>query len=126
MGVLLVATLSKLQSQKSVFGFIPHRFVITRPANECHLLPSDLVFCAIPFSITCDKSESNASIQDQDTTTKVISMSQGSNFQRAQSALNEHSLSPANAMGEKKSPQLLNSRVYPLNLFDASDIDPGK
>ncbi|XP_063132049.1 potassium channel subfamily U member 1 isoform X3 [Rattus norvegicus] len=102
------------------------RFVITRPANECHLLPSDLVFCAIPFSITCDKSESNASIQDQDTTTNVTSMSQGSNFQGAQSALNEHSLSPASAMGEKKSPQLLNSRVYPLNLFDASDIDPGK
>ncbi|XP_029409599.1 potassium channel subfamily U member 1-like [Nannospalax galili] len=29
------------------------RFVITRPANECRLLPSDLVFCAIPFNTSC-------------------------------------------------------------------------
>ncbi|XP_008586550.1 PREDICTED: potassium channel subfamily U member 1-like [Galeopterus variegatus] len=31
------------------------QFVITRPANECKLLPSDLVFCAIPFRTVCYK-----------------------------------------------------------------------
>ncbi|XP_077648843.1 potassium channel subfamily U member 1 [Urocitellus parryii] len=30
-------------------------FVITRPANDLKLLPSDLVFCAIPFSTVCEK-----------------------------------------------------------------------
>lgn len=29
--------------------------MITRPANEFKLLPSDLVFCAIPFNISCDE-----------------------------------------------------------------------
>lgn len=37
------------------------RFVITRPENEFSLLPSDLVFCAIPFSTSCYKKDSKAS-----------------------------------------------------------------
>ncbi|GAB1301765.1 Potassium channel subfamily U member 1 [Apodemus speciosus] len=56
------------------------RFVITRPSNECHLLPSDLVFCAIPFSTTCNKSESNSSTQIQDNTTNVTPLAQGLSF----------------------------------------------
>lgn len=77
-GVLLVATLSKLQSQNASLA-LPHRFVITRPSNECHLLPSDLVFCAIPFSTTCNKSESTSSTQIQDTT-NVTPLTQGLSF----------------------------------------------
>ncbi|XP_069935303.1 potassium channel subfamily U member 1 isoform X1 [Oryctolagus cuniculus] len=37
------------------------RFVITRPANEFKLLPTDLVFCAIPFSTACYKKDSSSS-----------------------------------------------------------------
>uniref|UniRef100_A0A8C6CPF4 Potassium channel subfamily U member 1 n=1 Tax=Moschus moschiferus TaxID=68415 RepID=A0A8C6CPF4_MOSMO len=37
-------------------------FVITRPENEFTLLPSDLVFCAIPFSTSCYKKDSSASV----------------------------------------------------------------
>ena len=43
-----------------MFGF-SYRFVITRPENEFSLLPSDLVFCAIPFSTSCYKKDSKAS-----------------------------------------------------------------
>uniref|UniRef100_A0A8C7EQ09 Potassium channel subfamily U member 1 n=1 Tax=Neovison vison TaxID=452646 RepID=A0A8C7EQ09_NEOVI len=32
-----------------------NKFVITRPCNTFKLLPSDLVFCAIPFSTSCYK-----------------------------------------------------------------------
>nr|XP_037839777.1 potassium channel subfamily U member 1 [Chlorocebus sabaeus] len=38
-------------------------FVITRPANEFKLLPSDLVFCAIPFSTACYKRNEEFSSQ---------------------------------------------------------------
>nr|XP_044616550.1 potassium channel subfamily U member 1 isoform X4 [Equus asinus] len=37
------------------------RFVIIRPANDFKLLPSDLVFCAIPFSTSCCKQNSSSS-----------------------------------------------------------------
>ncbi|XP_054575911.1 potassium channel subfamily U member 1 [Eptesicus fuscus] len=36
------------------------RFVITRPANEFKLLPSDLVFCAIPFNISCHEKDNSS------------------------------------------------------------------
>ncbi|XP_077887471.1 potassium channel subfamily U member 1 [Ictidomys tridecemlineatus] len=36
-------------------------FVITRPANDLKLLPSDLVFCAIPFSTVCEKKDGGLS-----------------------------------------------------------------
>uniref|UniRef100_A0A8C9PXC4 BK channel n=1 Tax=Spermophilus dauricus TaxID=99837 RepID=A0A8C9PXC4_SPEDA len=36
-------------------------FVITRPANDLKLLPSDLVFCAIPFSTVCEKKDGDSS-----------------------------------------------------------------
>ncbi|XP_043310302.1 potassium channel subfamily U member 1 [Cervus canadensis] len=36
-------------------------FVITRPENEFTLLPSDLVFCAIPFSTSCYQKDSSSS-----------------------------------------------------------------
>lgn len=48
---LPVATLSQLQRLRLSFVF-SYRFVITRPANEFKLLPSDLVFCAIPFNMS--------------------------------------------------------------------------
>uniref|UniRef100_A0A671DSP4 Potassium channel subfamily U member 1 n=1 Tax=Rhinolophus ferrumequinum TaxID=59479 RepID=A0A671DSP4_RHIFE len=35
-------------------------FVITRPANDFKLLPSDLVFCAIPFNISCYKKDNTS------------------------------------------------------------------
>uniref|UniRef100_A0A2K5S839 Potassium channel subfamily U member 1 n=1 Tax=Cebus imitator TaxID=2715852 RepID=A0A2K5S839_CEBIM len=38
-------------------------FVIIRPANEFELLPSDLVFCAIPFSTACYKRNEETSLQ---------------------------------------------------------------
>ncbi|XP_015448294.1 potassium channel subfamily U member 1 [Pteropus alecto] len=34
-------------------------FVITRPVNDFKLLPSDLVFCAIPFDISCYKKDTS-------------------------------------------------------------------
>uniref|UniRef100_A0A8C8ZJX3 Potassium channel subfamily U member 1 n=1 Tax=Prolemur simus TaxID=1328070 RepID=A0A8C8ZJX3_PROSS len=37
------------------------RFVITRPANNFKLLPSDFVFCAIPFNTVCYKSDVDSS-----------------------------------------------------------------
>ncbi|XP_064224755.1 potassium channel subfamily U member 1 [Aotus nancymaae] len=39
------------------------RFVITRPANGFTLLPSDLVFCAIPFSTACYKRNEESLLQ---------------------------------------------------------------
>uniref|UniRef100_A0A8C3WCJ6 Potassium channel subfamily U member 1 n=1 Tax=Catagonus wagneri TaxID=51154 RepID=A0A8C3WCJ6_9CETA len=39
-----------------IFGF-SYRFVITRPDSEFMLLPSDLVFCAIPFSTSYYKKD---------------------------------------------------------------------
>lgn len=51
---LPVAILSQLL--RFIFAF-SYRFVITRPANEFQLLPSDLVFCAIPFNISCYKKD---------------------------------------------------------------------
>ncbi|XP_031195263.1 potassium channel subfamily U member 1 isoform X2 [Mastomys coucha] len=70
------------------------RFVITRPANECHLLPSDLVFCAIPFRTTCGKSENNSSTQIQDNTTNVTSLAQESDFYDAPEAHDSQDLYP--------------------------------
>uniref|UniRef100_A0A8D1TJD4 Potassium channel subfamily U member 1 n=1 Tax=Sus scrofa TaxID=9823 RepID=A0A8D1TJD4_PIG len=43
-----------------IFGF-SYRFVITRPENEFRLLPSDLVFCAIPFSTSYYKKDISSS-----------------------------------------------------------------
>uniref|UniRef100_A0A8C0JJZ3 Potassium channel subfamily U member 1 n=1 Tax=Canis lupus dingo TaxID=286419 RepID=A0A8C0JJZ3_CANLU len=37
-----------------------NKFVITRPANDFKLLPSDLVFCAIPFSTSCYKMDTSS------------------------------------------------------------------
>ncbi|MBZ3868975.1 Potassium channel subfamily U member 1 [Sciurus carolinensis] len=45
----------------STFSSGRTRFVITRPANELKLLPSDLVFCAIPFSTVCEKKDGDSS-----------------------------------------------------------------
>lgn len=53
---LPVATLSQLWRLWLTFAF-SYRFVITRPANEFKLLPSDLVFCAIPFNISCQEKD---------------------------------------------------------------------
>lgn len=46
--------LSGCRGSRVIFGF-SYRFVITRPCNTFKLLPSDLVFCAIPFSTSCYK-----------------------------------------------------------------------
>ncbi|XP_053434809.1 potassium channel subfamily U member 1 [Nycticebus coucang] len=44
------------------------RFVITRPDNEFLLLPSDLVYCAIPFSLDCNqKKDADSSEMPYDT-----------------------------------------------------------
>uniref|UniRef100_A0A8C6IID3 Pore-forming subunit of the sperm-specific alkalization activated K(+) current n=1 Tax=Mus spicilegus TaxID=10103 RepID=A0A8C6IID3_MUSSI len=100
----------------------PHRFVITRPSNECHLLPSDLVFCAIPFNTTCGKSDSSPSIQAQDNSTNATTpLTQGSNFFDSHPADESHDLYPVDDTGERWS-QHQHSRVYPLDTLDASDI----
>ncbi|XP_059100382.1 potassium channel subfamily U member 1 isoform X2 [Peromyscus eremicus] len=85
------------------------RFVITRPANEFHLLPSDLVFCAIPFSTTCYKTkeipyklEKVPSAQTLDDITNVMAMAPESPEQ----------LPKVSTVAEKTS-QHLSSRVYP-------------
>ncbi|XP_048186487.1 potassium channel subfamily U member 1 [Perognathus longimembris pacificus] len=39
----------------------PGKFVITRPSIQFKLMPSDLVFCAIPFSTDCDKKDGDVS-----------------------------------------------------------------
>nr|XP_044986495.1 potassium channel subfamily U member 1 [Jaculus jaculus] len=49
-------------------------FVITRPANEFLLLPSDLVFCAIPFNIAYYKNNDVSSSQILDEITNAISV----------------------------------------------------
>ncbi|XP_005398465.2 PREDICTED: potassium channel subfamily U member 1-like [Chinchilla lanigera] len=41
------------------------RFVITRPANEFNLLPSDLVFCAIPYNTAYYKKNDASESQTQ-------------------------------------------------------------
>nr|XP_019603636.1 PREDICTED: potassium channel subfamily U member 1 [Rhinolophus sinicus] len=46
-------------------------FVITRPANEFKLLPSDLVFCAVPFNISCYK-KGNTSYQGPNEIINII------------------------------------------------------
>lgn len=51
---LPIAVLSQLQKIRLTSPF-SYRFVITRPVNEFNLLPSDLVFCAIPFDVSCYK-----------------------------------------------------------------------
>ncbi|XP_021025901.1 potassium channel subfamily U member 1 [Mus caroli] len=96
------------------------RFVITRPSNECHLLPSDLVFCAIPFSTTCGKSDSSSSIQVQDNSTNATPLAQESNFFNSHHADESHHLYPVDDTGERWSQH--NSRVYPLDTLGASDI----
>nr|XP_042118841.1 potassium channel subfamily U member 1 isoform X4 [Peromyscus maniculatus bairdii] len=85
------------------------RFVITRPSNEFHLLPSDLVFCAIPFSTTCYKTEeipykleNVPSAQTLDDITNVMAMAPESPEQ----------LPKVSPVAEKTS-QHLSSRVYP-------------
>ena len=116
-----VATLSKLQSQNPSLAS-PHRFGITRPSNECHLLPSDLVFCAIPFNTTCGKSDSSPSIQAQNNSTNATTpLAQGSNFFDSHHADESHDLYPVDDTGERWS-QHHHSRVYPLDTLDASDI----
>ncbi|XP_055972642.1 potassium channel subfamily U member 1 [Sorex fumeus] len=40
------------------------RFVITRPPNDFSLLPSDFVFCAIPFSVATKKQQDSASLYE--------------------------------------------------------------
>lgn len=98
------------------------RFVITRPSNECHLLPSDLVFCAIPFNTTCGKSDSSPSIQAQNNSTNATTpLAQGSNFFDSHHADESHDLYPVDDTGERWS-QHHHSRVYPLDTLDASDI----
>ncbi|XP_036022810.1 potassium channel subfamily U member 1 [Onychomys torridus] len=93
------------------------RFVITRPANEFHLLPSDLVFCAIPFSTICYKTEeipyklkNVPSAQTLDNVTNVMSMAP----ERP-----EH-LFKVSTVAEK-TPQHSSSRVYPSQPFASSD-----
>lgn len=59
---LPVTTLARCRGSAFIFD-LSYRFVITRPANEFKLLPSDLVFCAIPFSTACYKRNEEFSSQ---------------------------------------------------------------
>lgn len=61
-GSLPVATLASCRTSAFIFD-LSYRFVITRPANEFKLLPSDLVFCAIPFRTACYKRNEEFSLQ---------------------------------------------------------------
>lgn len=67
---LPVAILSQLRRLRFTFAF-SYRFVITRPDNEFKLLPSDLVFCAIPFNISCYK-KGNTSYQGPNEIINII------------------------------------------------------
>uniref|UniRef100_A0A8B7WGX0 Potassium channel subfamily U member 1 n=1 Tax=Castor canadensis TaxID=51338 RepID=A0A8B7WGX0_CASCN len=49
-------------------------FVITRPARDIRLLPSDLVFCAIPFSTDCYKKSDASTIQSQSEVINMVPM----------------------------------------------------
>lgn len=53
---LPIATPSQLRRLRLIFAF-SYRFVITRPPNEFKLLLSDLVYCAIPSNISCNKKD---------------------------------------------------------------------
>uniref|UniRef100_A0A8C8TF88 Potassium channel subfamily U member 1 n=1 Tax=Peromyscus maniculatus bairdii TaxID=230844 RepID=A0A8C8TF88_PERMB len=106
-GILCVG-LYRVMDDEFISGF-PYRFVITRPSNEFHLLPSDLVFCAIPFSTTCYKTEeipykleNVPSAQTLDDITNVMAMAPESPEQ----------LPKVSPVAEKTS-QHLSSRVYP-------------
>ncbi|XP_033621258.1 potassium channel subfamily U member 1-like [Fukomys damarensis] len=50
------------------------RFVITRPANEFTMLPSDLVFCAIPYNTACYKKHDVSASQTQCEIMNVVSL----------------------------------------------------
>ncbi|XP_040587676.1 potassium channel subfamily U member 1 isoform X2 [Mesocricetus auratus] len=91
------------------------RFVITRPANECCLLPSDLVFCAIPFSTDCYKTENVPSAQILDNLTNVMSVA-------PETHLSIQHLSKLGT-GIEKTSHHTNSRVYPLESFTTSDFN---
>lgn len=107
--------------QMAVSEFIfdsPYRFVITRPANECHLLPSDLVFCAIPFNTTCYKTENVSSTQILDCITNETSVA-------PEKHPSTQHLSKVSA-GVEKTSLHSNSRVYPLEPFAASDFNQGR
>ncbi|KAM7111741.1 potassium channel subfamily U member 1 [Molossus nigricans] len=42
-------------------------FVITRPANRFKLLPSDLLFCAIPFNVSCYEQDNSTYLSSYET-----------------------------------------------------------
>lgn len=97
-----------------VFGS-PYRFVITRPANDCCLLPSDLVFCAIPFSTACYKTKNVSSNQILENITKVMSLA-------PETHLGIQHVSKVSPEAEKTS-QDSYTQVYPLDLFTSSFFD---
>nr|XP_048312407.1 potassium channel subfamily U member 1 isoform X3 [Myodes glareolus] len=84
------------------------RFVITRPANDCHLLPSDLVFCAIPFSTACYKTENVSSNPSLENIANVTSLTPG-----------RHRVGTEAEKASLRS----SSQVYPLKLFTSSFFD---
>ncbi|XP_036105666.1 potassium channel subfamily U member 1 [Molossus molossus] len=49
-----------------IFAF-SYRFVITRPANRFKLLPSDLLFCAIPFNVSCYEKDNSTYLSSYET-----------------------------------------------------------
>lgn len=100
---LPIAILSQLQKVRLIFPF-SYRFVITRPVNEFKLLPSDLVFCAIPFDISCYKKET--SYHDPYETVNIMSLTSEAPPDRSHSS----TVGPF----DQKTPQASNISVHSL------------
>uniref|UniRef100_F6ZIC7 Potassium channel subfamily U member 1 n=1 Tax=Equus caballus TaxID=9796 RepID=F6ZIC7_HORSE len=60
-GILCLGLYRMMDEEEQLISGFSYRFVIIRPANDFKLLPSDLVFCAIPFSTSCCKQNSSSS-----------------------------------------------------------------
>uniref|UniRef100_A0A8C0XK08 Potassium channel subfamily U member 1 n=1 Tax=Castor canadensis TaxID=51338 RepID=A0A8C0XK08_CASCN len=81
-------------------------FVITRPARDIRLLPSDLVFCAIPFSTDCYKKSDASTIQSQSEVINMVPMTP--------KTLPNVSCPPTVCPVEEKASWSYYSLVYPL------------
>uniref|UniRef100_A0A8C5VWV5 Potassium channel subfamily U member 1 n=1 Tax=Microcebus murinus TaxID=30608 RepID=A0A8C5VWV5_MICMU len=75
-------------------GDMNPEFVITRPDNDFKLLPSDFVFCAIPFNTVCYKKNDVDSPPNQYETMNVVSLTPEANSGKDDPSKSGKSTSP--------------------------------
>nr|XP_012618385.1 potassium channel subfamily U member 1 [Microcebus murinus] len=117
------------------------RFVITRPDNDFKLLPSDFVFCAIPFNTVCYKKNDVDSPPNQYETMNVVSLTPEANSGKDDPSKSGKSTSPpvqsfqpmTDFLSVAKQMMLLQGTVnkpeppqMPLGNDDVNDSENGK